>query len=92
MKVSTTQAGEKASSAFPIAEACAGWISSSENVETGRWPTEELGEGREAAEVYGMNFVRMPELAWTYGYAYAIGLMVVVGSLLAMLFRRRGWL
>jgi hypothetical protein len=27
---------------------------------------------------YGMNFARMPELAWPFGYPFALGLMLVV--------------
>jgi magnesium transporter len=44
------------------------------------------------AGIYGMNFRNMPELNWTYGYPTALGLMLVVGSILAAVFRRRGWL
>lgn len=44
------------------------------------------------AGVYGMNFKMMPELEWTYGYPYAIGLMVVSALVLYILFKRRGWL
>src|SRR4030095_5260849 len=44
------------------------------------------------AGVYGMNFTYMPELNWRYGYPSAIAAMVIVGSALAILFRRRGWL
>jgi magnesium transporter len=44
------------------------------------------------AGIYGMNFTNMPELAWTFGYPYAIGLMVAVSLLLGLLFRRKGWL
>jgi magnesium transporter len=44
------------------------------------------------AGIYGMNFTHMPELGWQYGYPAAIGLMVVVGAALALMFRRRGWL
>lgn len=44
------------------------------------------------AGIYGMNFVNMPELEWTYGYPIAIGLMAVVGVLLAWMFRRKRWL
>jgi magnesium transporter len=44
------------------------------------------------ASVYGMNFKFMPELQWEWGYAWALGLMVV-SVLLAFLFvRLRGWL
>jgi Mg2+ and Co2+ transporter CorA len=44
------------------------------------------------AGIYGMNFTHMPELNWRYGYPSAIAAMVIVGSALAILFRRRGWL
>jgi Mg2+ and Co2+ transporter CorA len=44
------------------------------------------------AGVYGMNFVHMPELEWTYGYPGALAAMLLVGLLLAALFRRKGWL
>ena len=42
--------------------------------------------------VYGMNFEQMPELSWQYGYAYAWGLMGVVGLVLFTVFKRRGWI
>jgi magnesium transporter len=42
--------------------------------------------------IYGMNFDRMPELHWYFGYPAAIGLIVVVGLILAWLFHREGWL
>jgi magnesium transporter len=44
------------------------------------------------AGVYGMNFTRMPELDWTFGYAFALGLMLLVGGSLFIYFRRRDWL
>jgi magnesium transporter len=44
------------------------------------------------ASIYGMNFTNMPELHWTYGYPYAIGLMVLLGLALYLVFKRRGWL
>lgn len=44
------------------------------------------------ASVYGMNFVHMPELRWHYGYAYALGLMAVIGVGLLAVFRRIDWL
>ncbi|NMH98856.1 CorA family divalent cation transporter [Pseudonocardia acidicola] len=44
------------------------------------------------ASIYGMNFHDMPELNWPAGYPYAIGLMVVLGFLLWLVFKRRGWL
>ena len=42
--------------------------------------------------LYGMNFAYMPELGWRWGYPAVLGLMLVVGVLLVILFRRRGWL
>jgi magnesium transporter len=42
--------------------------------------------------IYGMNFTHMPELDWKYGYPSVLGLMLLVGLLLAMMFRKRGWL
>ena len=44
------------------------------------------------AGIYGMNFRHMPELDWTYGYPFAIGLMAVVALGLWVLFKRSGWL
>jgi magnesium transporter len=42
--------------------------------------------------IYGMNFTYMPELDWRFGYPVFLCLMALVGFLLAMMFRRRGWL
>jgi magnesium transporter len=42
--------------------------------------------------VYGMNFEYMPELDWTLGYPFAIGLMAAMGLGLYVAFKRRGWL
>ncbi len=44
------------------------------------------------AGVYGMNFDHMPELHWTFGYLFA--LLLMVGSSLGLLwfFKRSGWL
>jgi magnesium transporter len=40
--------------------------------------------------VYGMNFDRLPELHWTYGYAFFWALVVgIVGGLLVLM-RRSG--
>jgi magnesium transporter len=44
------------------------------------------------AGVYGMNFTHMPELSWTLGYPMAIGLMLLLGVVLYVVFKRRGWL
>ena len=42
--------------------------------------------------VYGMNFEYMPELHWTFGYPFALVLMVMVSVTLYLVFKRRGWL
>jgi magnesium transporter len=44
------------------------------------------------ASLYGMNFDIMPELRWTYGYPWAIGLMIMSAILPYLYFKRRGWL
>jgi len=41
---------------------------------------------------YGMNFDRMPELHWAYGYPFALSLMVVISVGLVLFFRWRKWL
>jgi len=42
--------------------------------------------------VYGMNFRYMPELQWTWGYPFALGLMALLGIGLYVVFKRRDWL
>lgn len=44
------------------------------------------------AGVYGMNFVHMPELKYTYGYYVVMGAMFLMGISLLIFFWRRGWL
>ncbi len=44
------------------------------------------------AGVYGMNFEHMPELAWYYGYPFALALMVGASAALWFFFKRSGWL
>ncbi|MBA3653078.1 MAG: magnesium/cobalt transporter CorA [Actinobacteria bacterium] len=44
------------------------------------------------AGIYGMNFVHMPELRWKYGYAWALGLMVILTAGGYSYFKRRDWL
>jgi magnesium transporter len=44
------------------------------------------------ASVYGMNFDHMPELHWIAGYPFALGLMLLLGGLLYVVFKRSGWL
>jgi magnesium transporter len=44
------------------------------------------------ASIYGMNFKRMPELDWTYGYPYVLTLIIISAILPLIWFMRRGWL
>ncbi|WP_322992787.1 magnesium/cobalt transporter CorA [Limnohabitans sp.] len=44
------------------------------------------------ASLYGMNFQYMPELSQTWGYPYALALMVASAVVPMWYFRRRGWL
>ena len=42
--------------------------------------------------LYGMNFDFMPELHWKFGYAWALGLMVLSVVLILFIFRKKKWL
>ena len=44
------------------------------------------------ASIYGMNFQFMPELRETWGYPFALALMVASALVPMWYFRRRGWL
>jgi magnesium transporter len=44
------------------------------------------------ASIYGMNFRHMPELDWTYGYAFAYALMVGAAIVPYFLFKWMKWL
>ena len=44
------------------------------------------------ASIYGMNFKDMPELGWSFGYWYALGLMAATVVLPMIWFWRKGWL
>ncbi|RIY01947.1 magnesium transporter [Aureimonas flava] len=44
------------------------------------------------ASIYGMNFVHMPELNWTFGYPLAILLMVLTAVFPLLFFRYKKWL
>ena len=44
------------------------------------------------AGLYGMNFTHMPELSWTWGYPAVLSVMLLVGVVLVIFFRRHGWL
>lgn len=42
--------------------------------------------------VYGMNFDRMPELHWAFGYPFALGLMLALAVVLYVVFKRSKWI
>jgi magnesium transporter len=44
------------------------------------------------ASIYGMNFDVMPELKWSIGYPFAIGIMVLSSLLFLWYFKRKKWL
>jgi magnesium transporter len=44
------------------------------------------------AGIYGMNFRHMPELLWSYGYPFALGLMALLTIVGYLYFRKRDWL
>ncbi|MGQ1889707.1 magnesium/cobalt transporter CorA [Thermophagus sp. OGC60D27] len=44
------------------------------------------------AGIYGMNFKRMPELNWEYGYPFALVLMLVLTVGMLWFFKRKKWL
>jgi magnesium transporter len=44
------------------------------------------------AGIYGMNFHRMPELEWEWGYGFALVLMAALSGAMYLWFRRRRWL
>jgi len=44
------------------------------------------------ASAYGMNFARMPELQWDWGYPMALGLMLASAVLTYLFFKWKRWL
>ena len=44
------------------------------------------------AGIYGMNFEKMPELSWWFGYPFALFLMFAVSTTMWVIFRRKNWL
>ena len=44
------------------------------------------------AGIYGMNFRYMPELGWPWGYPMAYIIMLAIGILMVIYFRRKKWL
>jgi len=41
--------------------------------------------------LYGMNFKYMPELQWRYGYFAVLIIMAIIGIIMFLWFRRKGW-
>lgn len=44
------------------------------------------------ATIYGMNFAFMPEISWTFGYPFALGLILLTSWLPYKYFKMRKWL
>ena len=44
------------------------------------------------ASIYGMNFINMPELKWSFGYPYALFMMLISGFLPYQFFKFKKWL
>jgi magnesium transporter len=44
------------------------------------------------AGIYGMNFKLMPELGWSFGYPYALALIVVSALVPVAWLKWRGWM
>jgi magnesium transporter len=43
------------------------------------------------AGIWGMNFEKMPELKWTYGYPMALAIIGAAAGFLFWRFRKAGW-
>lgn len=43
------------------------------------------------AGIYGMNFLNMPELKWHYGYFIILGVMFLIGIIMFLWFKWKGW-
>ena len=44
------------------------------------------------ASIYGMNFGKMPELSWSFGYPAALSLMATTSIITIFIFKRKKWL
>lgn len=44
------------------------------------------------ASIYGMNFLRMPELEWAWGYPFALTLMLLSAVVPYLIFKYKRWL
>lgn len=42
--------------------------------------------------IYGMNFTQVPELSYRYGFLYSVLAMAALGTILALIFKRKNWL
>jgi magnesium transporter len=42
--------------------------------------------------IYGMNFKNMPELNWSWGYEYALALIVITAALPLLWFKWKDWI
>jgi magnesium transporter len=42
--------------------------------------------------IYGMNFQYIPELHWRWGYPFALALMLGLGVVLYLVFKRKNWI
>jgi magnesium transporter len=51
-----------------------------------------IGVPTAIAGIYGMNFDHIPELHWSLGYPFALGLMALSCGVLYWRFRKAGWL
>ena len=43
------------------------------------------------AGIYGMNFLKMPELQWTFGYYLILGIMGLIVLIELVWFKKKGW-
>ena len=41
--------------------------------------------------VWGMNFSSMPELGWEYGYLIAWLILIIIGVLIFLYFKKKKW-
>ncbi len=41
--------------------------------------------------IYGMNFERMPELHWTFGYPASLLLILLTSGTLYRIFKKKDW-
>jgi len=44
------------------------------------------------AGIYGMNFIRMPELEWELGYPIVIAFMLLVSTVIYLILKKKKWL